>query len=111
MQKMHSPATKSGSHYSKWSMQSSHLINHIEIAHPFPISWLERRPRIEESGSGLNALSADIANRPGALMCEPCKRECLAYVQDFLSMDLITQQWISGSVWRCTVGWGKWLQR
>jgi hypothetical protein len=42
-------------------------------------------------------------------MCEPCKREGLAYVQDFLSMDLITQQWISGSVWRSTIGRGKWL--
>jgi hypothetical protein len=25
-------------------------------------------------------------------------------------MDLITQQWISGSVWGCTICWGKWLQ-
>jgi hypothetical protein len=24
-------------------------------------------------------------------------------------MDLITQQWISCSVWRSTIGWGKWL--
>jgi hypothetical protein len=42
-------------------------------------------------------------------MCEPCERECLAYVQDFLRMDLVTQQWISGSVWRSTIGWSKWL--
>jgi len=42
-------------------------------------------------------------------MCKSCERECLAYVQDFLSLDLVTQQWISGSVWRSTIDWGKWL--
>ena len=54
-------------------------------------------------------VSADIADRPAALVCEPCERECLAYVQDFLSMDLITQQWISGSIRGSTIGWSKWL--
>ena len=32
---------------------------------------------------------ADIADRPGALYCEPCESECLAYVQNFLSMGLV----------------------
>jgi hypothetical protein len=37
-------------------------------------------------------------------MRKPCERECFAYVQNFLSMNLVTEQWTSGSIWRSSIG-------
>lgn len=39
-----------------------------------------------------------------------CERERLAHLQDFLSIDLITEQWISRSIRKCITGRGEWPQ-
>ena len=41
--------------------------------------------------------------------CRHERHECLAHIHRSASIDLIMQQWFSGSVWRSTIGWGKWL--